>query len=96
MKTLNYLKHFLISICNKKIKSNFLSTDYFFGVLNSGKIKMSELFIYLDSISSDKSIELCIHPSNEIYENNITNKKISEIFCFITSSPYSLNLVLWQ
>ena len=75
LKTLNYLKHFLISICNKKIKNNFLSTDYFFGVLNSGKIKMSELFIYLDSIGSDKSIEVCIHPSNETYENNKINKR---------------------
>jgi len=73
--TLNYLKHFLISICNKKIKNNFLSTDYFFGVLNSGKVKMDELFIYLDSISSDKSIEICIHPSNEVYEDNKIKKR---------------------
>ena len=74
-KTLNYLKHFLISRCIKKIKKNFLSTDYFFGVLNSGKIEIDELASYLDKIDSNKSLEVCIHPSNEVLENTETSKR---------------------
>ena len=62
-------------MCNKKIENKFLSTDYFFGVLNSGKTKIDEFIIYLDKIGSDKSIEVCIHPSNTIYENNKINKR---------------------
>ena len=34
LKSLNYFKHFIINICNKKIKNNFSSPDYFFGILN--------------------------------------------------------------
>ena len=64
LKSLNYFKHFIINICNKKIKNNFLSPDYFFGILNSGKIKKDEFFSYLNYSNFDKTIELCIHPSN--------------------------------
>ena len=65
---MNYFKHFIINICNKKIKNNFVSPDYFFGILNSGKTKKDELFLYLDCLNSDKTIELCIHPANRLID----------------------------
>ena len=58
----NYLKFLLIKIYQKKI-TYFKSSDYFFGILNSGKIDINELFKYIDSIDNNKTIELCIHPS---------------------------------
>mgnify|MGYP001239352012 FL=1 len=74
LKTLNYIKHLIININNRKIKNTFLSTDYFFGVLNSGKIKLDEFSIYLDKIDDNKSIEVCIHPSEEVKGNNKDKK----------------------
>ena len=74
LKSLNYFKHFVISICNKKIKNNFLSPDYFFGILNSGKTKKNELFSYLNCLNADKTVELCIHPGNRLVDQiNINN-----------------------
>ncbi len=67
-KNLNYLKHLIINFNKKKIKNSFISTDYFFGLLNSGKIKSDELFLYLDSIEENKITEICFHPSDEIDE----------------------------
>ncbi len=72
--SLNYLKYLIVYINNKKIKNNFLSTDYFFGILNSGKVNLDELILYLDKISSNKSIEVCLHPSEEVV-NKSTNKR---------------------
>jgi len=74
LKSLNYFKHFIISACNKKIKNTFSSPDYFFGILNSGKIKIDEFFSYLDSLNSGSTIELCIHPSNK-FNGAINNVK---------------------
>ena len=74
LKSLNYFKHFIISMCNKKIKNAFSSPDYFFGILNSGKIKIDEFFSYLDSLNSGSTIELCIHPSNK-FNGAINNVK---------------------
>jgi len=73
LKSLNYFKHLMINICNKKIENNFLSPDYFFGILNSGKIKIDELFLYLDKIDSNKIVEICIHPANEIINHDFSN-----------------------
>ena len=74
LKSLNYLKHFIINICNKKIKNNFVSPDYFFGILNSGKTKIDEFFLYLDCLNSDTTVELCIHPANRLVDQmNIKN-----------------------
>ncbi len=66
LKSLNYFKHLTINMCNKKINNTFSSPDYFFGILNSGKIEIDELFIYLDSLKYGKIVELCIHPSNKL------------------------------
>ena len=66
LKSLNYFKHFVINMCNKKIINTFSSPDYFFGILNSGKIELDEFFLYLDSIKSEKIVELCVHPANKI------------------------------
>jgi len=70
--TLNYLKYFLIKIYEKKLVY-FKSTNYFYGILNSGKIKTNEFFDYLDNIGKNKTIELCIHPSKKF--KNLTFKK---------------------
>ena len=75
LKSLNYFKHFIINICNKKIKNSFLSPDYFFGILNSGKTQKDELFSYLDSLKSDKTVELCIHPANKIINKMNSEQK---------------------
>ena len=48
--SLNYLKHLIINICNTKVKNSLISPDYFFGILNSGKLKKDELFLYLEKI----------------------------------------------
>ena len=53
----------------KKIKF-FKTTDYFFGLINSGLINKDELFNYLDNLKNDSSIELCIHPSKLRKKNN--------------------------
>ena len=68
LKSLNYFKHFVINMCNKKIINTFSSPDYFFGILNSGKVKKDELFLYLEKINLNKTIELCIHPANKIID----------------------------
>ena len=70
----NIFKHFIINICNKKIENSFLSPDYFFGILNSGKIKRNELFSYLDCLNPDKTVELCIHPANR-FKNHMNIKQ---------------------
>jgi len=78
IKSLNYLKHFMINICNKKIKNSFISPDYFFGMLNSGKVKIDELFAYLNSVNDDKTIEVCIHPANQEAKSEDTNKNFEQ------------------
>ena len=78
LKSLNYFKHFIINICNKKIKNNFVSPDYFFGILNSGKTKKDELFLYLDCLNSDKTVELCIHPANRLMDQMNIKKNINQ------------------
>ncbi len=78
-KSLNYLKHFIINICNKKIQNNFASPDYFFGILNSGKINVDEFFSYLDYLNPDKTIELCIHPANRFIDQANNTNKTSQI-----------------
>ena len=35
---------------------------------------MDELFLYLDKITPNKSVEICIHPSNEILDNEKKKK----------------------
>ena len=65
IKNLNYLKHFIINICNKKIINSFASPDYFFGILNSNRINLDEFFIYLNHLNHAKTFELCIHPGNQ-------------------------------
>ena len=72
--SLNYLKHLIINICNTKEKNSLISPDYFFGILNSGKIEINELLLYLDSINQGKTIELCIHPANK-FTDEIYNVK---------------------
>ena len=74
LKSLNYFKHFVINMCNKKIINTFSSPDYFFGILNSGKIKMEEFSLYFDSINPKKIVELCVHPGNKIV-NDINGVK---------------------
>ena len=69
-KTLNYFKHLLINMCNKKINNSFVSPDYFFGILNSGKIDIDEFFSYIDNLNYGNTLELCIHPGNKFSEVN--------------------------
>ncbi len=62
----NYVKLFLLNFCSKRIQNNFfLSPNYFYGILNSGKIDRDEFFLYLKNIKQDSVTELCIHPANE-------------------------------
>ena len=79
LKSLNYLKHLVINVCNKKIKNTFSSPDYFFGILNSGKIEISELLLYLDRMNEEKTIELCIHPANKFTDQIYNVKNISPV-----------------
>lgn len=60
---LNYLKFFLIKFIGYKKIKFFKSTNYFFGLLNSGLIKKNDFFDYLDNIRDNSTVELCIHPS---------------------------------
>ena len=78
LKSLNYFKHFIINMCNKKIINTFSSPDYFFGVLNSGKIEMDEFFLYFDSIKSEKIVELCVHPANKLVDQINIKKNINQ------------------
>ena len=78
LKSLNYLKHFIINICNKKIKNNFVSPDYFFGILNSGKTKIDEFFLYLDCLNSGTTVELCIHPANRLVDQMSIKSNINQ------------------
>jgi len=78
LKSLNYFKHFIINMCNKKIINTFSSPDYFFGVLNSGKIELDEFFLYFDSIKSEKIVELCVHPANKIVNDLNSVKNINK------------------
>ena len=64
-------------MCNKKIKNTFSSPDYFFGILNSGKIEISELLLYLDRMNEEKTIELCIHPANKSSDEIYNEKNVS-------------------
>jgi len=94
-KSLNYLKHFIINICNKRIKNSFISPDYFFGILNSGKINIDELFSYLDSIDNEKIVELCIHPSNQISDKlNYINEENKSNFYKNQNRTLEKNLLL--
>ena len=70
LKSLNYIKHFVIKTCNMKLKNNLISPDYFFGILNSGKVKKDEFFLYLKNINFNKTIEFCTHPSNKITDTS--------------------------
>ena len=65
-------------MCNKKIINTFSSPDYFFGVLNSGKIELDEFFLYFDSIKSEKIVELCVHPANKIVNDLNSVKNINK------------------
>jgi len=78
LKSLNYLKHFIINICNKKIKNNFVSPDYFFSILNSGKTKIDDFFLYLDYLNSDTTVELCTHPANRLVDQMSIKSNINQ------------------
>jgi len=77
LRNLNYLKHLVINICNKKIKNNFISPDYFFGILNSGKMNIDEFFLYFENIEFNKVLELCVHPGSKLTDNISANPKNS-------------------
>ena len=73
----NYFKLFLLNYCSNRIKDSFfLSPNYFYGILNSGKIEIDEFFLYLSKIKHDNVIELCIHPANEISFSKVEKNKI--------------------
>ena len=67
---LNYFKFFLIKIISYKKIKFFKSTNYFFGLLNSGLIDKNDFFDYLDNIKNNSTVELCIHPSKIIKKTN--------------------------
>ena len=72
----NYVKLLLLNYCSNRIKDSFfLSPNYFYGILNSGRIKEDEFFLYLSKIKHDSVIELCIHPANEIFFPKIEKNK---------------------
>ena len=63
--------------CKDKIKDSFfLSPNYFYGILNSGRIEIDEFFLYLSKIKQGNVIELCIHPANEISFPKIEKNKV--------------------
>ena len=48
----NYVKLFLLNYCSNKIKDSFfLSPNYFYGILNSGRIEIDEFFYTLAKLS---------------------------------------------
>ena len=72
----NYVKLLLLNYCSNSIKDSFfLSPNYFYGILNSGKIEIDEFFLYLNKIKQDSVIELCIHPADEISSPKIEKNK---------------------
>ncbi len=86
--SLNYLKHLIINICNTKIKNSLISPEYFFGILNSGKLKKDELFLYLDKINLNKTIELCVHPANQIIDKIKFQKEVSYNSFYISKNRF--------
>ena len=93
--SLNYLKHLIINICNTKIKNSLISPDYFFGILNSGKVKKDELFLYLEKINLNKTIELCIHPANKIIDKiNFQQETSYKSFYFSKNRFYEKDFLL--
>ena len=63
----NYIKLLLLNFCTKRNNDKFfVFPDYFYGILNSGKIEMNEFFSYLNKIKDNSTVELCIHPANEL------------------------------
>ena len=91
----NYIKLFLLNYCSNIIKDNFfLSPNYFYGILNSGKIEADDFFVYLDKIKQDSVIELCIHPANEISFPKIEkNKVIYKEFTYSQNRLYEKKLL---
>ena len=91
----NYIKLFLLNYCSKRVKDNFfLSPNYFYGILNSGKIEMDELFLFLDKMKHDSVIELCIHPANEISLPKFEkDKAIYKKFTYSQSRLYEKKLL---
>ena len=77
IQTQNYLKYFLIKIYEKKLEY-FKSTNFFYGILSSGKININEFFNYVDSIDKNKTVELCIHPSKKT--TKFKNLKFDEFY----------------
>ncbi len=86
--SLNYLKHLIINICNTKIKNSLISPEYFFGILNSGKLKKDELFLYLDKINLNKTIELCVHPANQVIDKIKFQKEVSYNSFYISKNRF--------
>ena len=74
----NYLKYLLLKIFKRKDFNKKNTSDYFFGILNSGKIQLNELLLYIDKINENKTIELCIHPSN--HTNKSLDSKFSDFY----------------
>ena len=91
----NYIKLFLLNYCSYIIKDNFfLSPNYFYGILNSGKIQIDDFFVYLGKIKQDSVIELCIHPANEISFPKIgKNKVIYKEFTYSKNRLYEKKLL---
>ena len=85
----NYLKYFLIKIYENKL-DYFKSTNFFYGILNSGKIDINEFFNYIDSLKKNETVELCIHPSHKI---KLIKKQIFENFYKNTNRQYEKNLL---
>ena len=91
----NYVKLFLLNYCSNRIKDGFfLSPNYFYGILNSGKIEIDEFFLYLNKIKQDSVIELCIHPADEISSPKIEkNKFINKKFTYSQNRLYEKKLL---
>jgi len=91
----NYVKLLLLNYCSNRIKDSFfLSPNYFYGILNSGKIEIDEFFLYLNKIKQDSVIELCIHPADEISSPKIEkNKFINKKFTYSQNRLYEKKLL---
>ena len=91
----NYIKLLLLNYCSNRIKDSFfLSPNYFYGILNSGKIERDEFFLYLNKIKHDSVIELCIHPADEISSPKIEkNKFINKKFTYSQNRLYEKKLL---
>ena len=91
----NYLKFFLLNYCKYKNSNNsIISPNYFYGVLDSGKINMDNFFLYVNKIEDNSTIELCIHPANQFLKlDKYNNNNLFKTFAYSENRFYEKKLL---